>query len=281
MNEHLNFSPFQRLALLLLGGGSILAFILSHRGVTYYRGETFYPRTFQGHQWFFWLIIVVSYVSIIILNHYFLKNFEKQLHHKLGDGTDELKTLGLHCVRNGIVLCAFIFLFGFFLILIDTSLLNVWDVLFLTIFIGLYYIGVYIHFYYSVPLMRWKADDPSIELEKLKIEYDEQRMYLRIFLWITVSFLVSQVFVVLKSSFEPYLKDPDKYHYLQPIMVINAFQICFLIVTIWALVFSRVMCRIEEVKFNLMSLKLDSSNSDIKDKGSSDTQIEEELIDES
>ena len=43
-------------------------------------------------------------------------------------------------------------------------------------------------------------------------------------------------------------------------MIINALQICFLIITIWTLVFSQVMSRMEEVKFNLMALRIDSPN---------------------
>jgi len=143
----------------------------------------------------------------------------------------------------------------------EYALLNIWDILFFIIFIGFYYIAIYLHFYYSVPLQTWEAIDAKVELDKLKIEYDEQRMYLRVFLWIIVSFLVSQVFVILKTKFEPYLRDPEKYLHFQPVMVINAFEICFLIVTIWAIVLSKFLRRMEEVKFKMMSLNLKKANS--------------------
>jgi MFS family permease len=250
------FKAFDRWILSLVGGGGLFTFMLSHRGVSYFQDRMFYPQNYADSQLLFWIIFLSLYGVAVFITMLFHRFFKKSLHEKFEKNPKALNILGIDSVRNGLVLSGLILSFGITLVVIDLTLLNVWDVLFFIIFVGLYYIGTYLHYYYSVPLKLWKADDPCIELEKLKIEYEEQRMYLRIFLWITVSFLVSQVFVVLKSRFEPYLENPDKYSYLEPIMVINALQISFLIVTIWVLVFSQVMKRMESVKFELMSLRL-------------------------
>jgi hypothetical protein len=249
-------SLFERVLLSCLGGGALLTFILSHRGVLYFLKQEFYPFPFNNVPWLFWIVIVVVYGVYLVGSFFVLQAFENLLSKQFHVPSRSLQELGSNSVRFGLILSGLVSLMAAVLIYLDLSLLNVWDILFIMVFVGLYYIGVYLHFYYSVPLSSWEAADAMVELEKLKIEYEEQKMYLKIFLGITVSFLVSQVFVVLKSKFEPYLQDPDKYSYLQPVMILNAFEIGFLIVVIWALVFSQVIRRMEEVKLKLIRLEL-------------------------
>lgn len=231
-NLKLNNSPLQRILLSCLGAGALLTFILSHRGVLYFLKQEFYPFPFGKVQWLFWIVIAVVYGGYLGGSLFLLGAFEKLLSKKLHNSSMFLQEIGSYSVRFGLILSALISLMAAVLIYLDLTLLNVWDILFVMVFVGLYYIGVYLYFYYSVPLSAWEAVDATVELEKLKIEYEEQKMYLKIFLGITVSFLVSQVFVVLKSKFEPYLQDPNKYSYLQPVMILNAFEIGFLIVVI-------------------------------------------------
>jgi len=58
-------------------------------------------------------------------------------------------------------------------------------------------------------------------------------------------------------NIEPYLKDPEKYFHFQPVMVINVFEICFLIVTVWAIVLSKFLRKMEEAKFKMTKLQLE------------------------
>ncbi len=256
MDKDLNFHPFGRWLLSLIGGWGLFVFVTSHRVVLHFQMGTFSPETFGWNHWLFAASIWVFCSLFALLSQTLFRYFEKRLKKKFDKSDDVLNGLGLDSIRNGVLFSALLFIFGAALVFADSSLLNVWDVLFFVIFVGFYYIGVYFHFYYSVPLQVWEAIDPKVELEKLKIEYDEQRMYLKTFLWVIVSFLVSQVFVILKTKFEPYLQNPEKYSYLQPVMVINALEISFLIIAVWALVLSRLLRRMEEVKFKMMTLKI-------------------------
>jgi hypothetical protein len=221
----------------------------------FFQGGNLYPETFNRLPWLFWASIILLYLSVVVLTRILLRFFEKAFIESKKD-LHFLRSLGAISVRNGIVLAGVLFVTCIIGVLFDSSLLNVWDILFIIIFLGLYYIGTFLYFYYGVSLKLWAADDPHVELDKLKLEYEEQRMYLKVFLWITVSFFVSQVFVVLKTKFEPYLKDPAAYDHFQPIMVINVIQIIFLLITIWCLIFSQIMRRMEEVKLTLKELKL-------------------------
>jgi len=256
MNKDLNFQPLGRWLLSLMGGWGLFVFVTSHRLVLRFQKGNFFPGTFEWNYWLFEAGVSIFCATYVFLTQKLLGHSETCLRRKFNKHHDALNTLGMDSVRNGIVFSGVLFLYGTVLVLADYSLFNVWDILFLIIFIGFYYVGVYLHFYYCVPLELWEAIDPKVELEKLKIEYDEQRMYLRTFLWIIVSFLVSQVFVILKTKFEPYLQDPDRYSYLQPVMVINALEISFLIISVWALVLSRLLRRMEEVKFKMMTLEI-------------------------
>lgn len=263
MTGKLDFTSLGRWLLSLAGGGGLLTFITTHRAVLFFQEGNFLPENYRTNWWLFWVIISILYATFITLSQILLRFFERRLRKKFDKRTDALNIIGFDSVRNGVLLSIVVFLYGAGLMYIDSSLLNVWDILFFIIFVGFYYVGTYLHFYYSAPLQIWEATDPKVELEKLKIEYDEQRMYLRVFLWVIVSFLVSQVFVILKTKFEPYLTDPKKYFHLQPVMVINAFEICFLIMTVWALVLSKFLRRMEEVKFKMMTLDLNKRNVDL------------------
>jgi MFS family permease len=253
--KHSTFNQFQRWLVVFLCGGALSLFILGHRFATYFQGGDFFPKAFNAQLWLFWVFVVLLYLVVVALTCILLIVFEKDFTKKEND-LDFLSSLGAISVRNGVVLTGVLFVACIICVFFDSSLINVWDVLFIFIFLGLYYIGTFMYFYYSANVKLWAADDPRVELEKLKLEYGDQRMYLRIFLWITVSFFVSQVFVVLKTKFEPYLKSPEAYAHFQPIMVINAIQIVFLLIAISGLIFSQIMRRMEEVKLTLKELKL-------------------------
>lgn len=257
IDEHTVFHPFQRWLVTLVTGAAFSCFILAHRFVIFFQGGDLCPEVFNKYPWLFWMFIVFLYLAIVVLTRILLSLFEKDFI-KREENVRFLESLGAISVRNGVTLTGLLFVVCIIGVFIDSSLLNVWDILFIIIFLGLYYIGTFLYFYYGASLKLWAADDPRVELDKLKLEYEEQRMYLRIFLWITVSFFVSQVFVVLKTKFEPYLKDPEAYAHFQPVMVINVIQIIFLLITIWCLVFSQIMRRMEEVKLTLKELKLEN-----------------------
>jgi hypothetical protein len=261
MDIKFNFHPFGRWLLTLFGSAGLFTFIISHRAVLHFQHVPFFPSNLRGNYWVFVSATLILYGSFILFSQILLRFLEKRLKKKFRISRDALNTLGLDSVRNGVFLSALFFIYGAALIYADRSLLNVWDILFFIIFVGFYYVGTYLHFYYSIPLDLWEADDPKVELEKLKIEYDEQRMYLRVFLWVIVSFLISQVFVILKTKFEPYLRNPEENLHLQPVMVVNALQISFLIISTWGMVLSRFLRRMEEVKFKMMKLNLRKGNS--------------------
>lgn len=255
IEEHTVFHPFQRWLVTLITGAAFSCFMLAHRFAVFFQGGNLYPDFFNKYPWLFWILIVFLYLVIVVLTRVLLSYFEKDFIKREGN-VHFLESLGAISVRNGVTLTGLFLVVCIIGLFIDSSLLNVWDILFIIIFLGLYYIGTFLYFYYGASLKLWASDDPRVELDKLKLEFEEQRMYLRIFLWIMVSFFISQVFVVLKTKFEPYLNDPEAYAHFQPIMVINVFQIVFLLITIWCLVFSQIMRRMEEVKLTLKKLKL-------------------------
>lgn len=255
---NLLFSKADRFTLAILAGGALLSLVLGHRIVSHFQTSMFYPAHFANARGLFWLNIIGIWAEVLASTILIIMLFERRVRAKFQNEDHPLQTYGWTCLAGGLIITAITLANAILLVAIDRSLLNVWDILFIVIFLGIFYIGAFIYFYNATPLALWEAKDPRVELEKLKIEYEEQKMYLKIFLGITVSFFVSQVFVVLKTKFEPYLIDPQKYSHFQPVMIVNALQIAFLIITIWALVFSRVMRRMEEVKIKLMDLNLDS-----------------------
>lgn len=151
-------------------------------------------------------------------------------------------------------------IFGAFFVSLDTSLINAWDISFLIILAGMLYVATFFHFYYRVPLEKWAAESPEVELEKLKIEYEDLRLCFKYFIWAMVAILGGQVFVALRLKFEPFYNQPDKYaatiEKLRPIMGLNVLQIAYLILVAWATILSRFLRRMEEVKFKLKELKL-------------------------
>jgi hypothetical protein len=255
IDERVAFHPFQRWLITLLGGTAFSFFVLGHRFAVFSQRGNFYPGVFNENTWLFWFSMILSYLVVVVLTRILMRFFEKDFIESK-ENLHFLRSLGAISVRNGVVLTGLLLLVCIIGVVIDASLLNVWDILFIIILLGLYYIGAFLHFYYGASLKQWAADDAKVELDKLKLEYEEQKMYLKIFLWVTVSFFVSQVFVVLKTKFEPYLKDPVAYAHFQPVMVINVIQIVFLLITIWALIFSQILRRMEEVKLTLKELRL-------------------------
>jgi hypothetical protein len=242
------------MALSISASWALTFYIIGHRLVEKSQGGPFVPPSFIFGGWRFVALIAAIQISTFFLVWALIGQYERNFR-KLIKKKDFLEELGWHAFKYSFILAAIEFIFVSLLTIMDTTLLNVWDVLFILVFIGIFYIGCDFYFYYSVPLTLWKNSDPDIELEKMKMEYDHQKMYLKAFVWITFSILVSQVFVILKGRFEPYLSDPAKYSHLVPAMVINSLQICFLILVIWGTVFTVILGRIEEIKINLSRLK--------------------------
>ena len=193
MKHKFRFHKFQRMALSCFVSWALSFYIIGHRLIEYSNGQPFIPPTFIFKKWLFFVCIVGLQLATFFIVLGLLKNYEK-VFQKLFNKRDALAELGWHAFKYSFILAAIEFIFAGVVTIIDVSLLNVWNILFIFVFIGIYYIGCDFYFYYSVPLDYWKNDNSDIELEKLKMEYDHQKMFLRAFVWITFSILVSQVF---------------------------------------------------------------------------------------
>lgn len=203
------------------------------------------------------LIGVINLLSFFVFNSllkYLEKRFLKNQNGKI------VHIIGYRSVGAGVSYTILFAIFSVYFLVLDTSLINAWDISFLVILTGMLYVATFFHFYYGVPLEKWAAKDPKIELEKLKIEYEDLRLCFKYFVWAMVALLGGQVFVALRLKFEPFYNQPDKYaatiEKLRPIMGLNVLQIAYLILVAWATILSRFLRSMEEVKFKLKELKL-------------------------
>jgi hypothetical protein len=173
---------------------------------------------------------------------------------------DMVRQIGSLATNAGIVYGFAFALFSALFIVLDISLLNAWDMSYLVILIGMMYIATFYDFLYAVPLDRWAAKDPAVELEKLKIDHEELRICFKYFVWALVAIIGGQVFVALRLKFAPFYSQPEKFaneiEKLRPVMALNTLQVAFLMLVAWAMILTRFLRRMEEVKFRLMELKL-------------------------
>ncbi len=252
--KNIEFIGFQKYAFAALLAISLLLLLLGHRYINFLSGGQFLPDSFANQASFIVTIILVLIVVLPCLCYFIVRYFERDIRRNLNTSTKAIYGIGKTALRNGVFLVLLAIVSGGVIITIDKSLLNPWDILFYAIFVGLFYIGTFIHFYYGITIRYWATSDKDIEIEKVKIEYNEQRMWLRVFIGITISFLVGQVFVALKIKFAPYFEDPVRNAAMIPIMAINGLQIVFLIMAMWVLVFSQIIRRMEQVKQRLWEL---------------------------
>lgn len=253
MNRNFRFHIFQKIALSSFASLAILFYLVGHRLIVFYKNKSFLPAKFGSNYWLFISSLAIFQIFIFLIVFFILASFEKSFKNEF-QKTADLSQIGWMAFKYSFVLVILESIFATAVTFIDFTLLNIWDIIFILIFISIFYLGCDFYFYYSIPLDYWKNKDVHIELEKLKLEYDHQKMYLKAFLWITFSIFVSQVFVIMKTRYEPYLDDPIKFSYLMPAIVINGIQISFLILAIWALIFTHLLGRIEEIKLNMSQL---------------------------
>ena len=134
------------------------------------------------------------------------------------------------------------------------TLLNPWDQGFLWVVLAIQYIGVYFFLYNGVPLSRWASPDRKVELRQLELVWDQQRMLLRAFSFITFTILIGQVFTVLQIKYGKILNDADLWAQNRPRVLVNAAQLAFLVLGWWALVFARLLRRMEHVLLRMRRL---------------------------
>ncbi len=246
------------MALSIFSSTALSFYVISHRLVEYFKNNIFYPTLFLHTEWLFFVLVITLQVFVFWLMTLLTLRFEKQIKHRFQDSKSVPVSLGLISFSYSFILAAIEFAAAGMITLLDMTLLNVWDILFIFIFIGVFYVGCNFYFYYGVPLDFWENTDGQIQMENLKIEYDLQKTYLNKFLWITFSIIVSQVFVIFKSRYDPYLQDPIKYAYLMNSIVVNAVQLCFILLCIWSTIFAKILGRIEEIKIQFSSLGMKS-----------------------
>ncbi len=274
-----NFSAFQRTASAAIASWALSFVFIGHRLVSYFMGRNFYPNTFSSSKWLFFFVVAFVQVTVFTLLIILVRAFEKSMETKLIKKTRDLASIGPSAMARALAVASIELCAAVILVVLDPTLLNIWDTLFVFIFIGILYVGTNFYFYYGIPLSCWASRDYNLEIEKLKMEYDLQKVYMKAFLWITFSILVSQVFVILKSRFEPYLSDPKSFSYLMPSIMVNAIQLCFIIFAIWVLVFSVLLARIDQIKCRLSSIypeKTSTKRTTIE--YSSDEEIEPDIL---
>lgn len=259
----------ERYFICFLSSAGLSLFLLFHRSVAFYEKKGFFE--FNGAfselvneglgnikiPILLGTVGVINILSFVIFNG-LLKNLEKRFLKRQNGKI--IYSIGYHAVGAGISYSILFAIFSIFFIILDTSLINAWDISFLAILIGMLYVGTFFHFYYGVALAKWAAEDPKVELEKLKIDYEDLRLCFKYFVWAMVALLGGQVFVALRLKFEPFYNQPDKYattiERLRPIMGLNVLQVAYLVLVAWATILSRFLRRMEEVKFKLKELNL-------------------------
>jgi hypothetical protein len=163
-------------------------------------------------------------------------------------GPDEVgdKVLGPALIPPFLVL-----LLGTILTIRFRSLRSVWDIGFLWVAAGVQYIGLWLYLYYGPSLRSWASPDRQIELKQLEMVRDDQKMLLRAFVAVTFALLIGQVFTILKIRYGELLAGTPEGKQYEPLAIVNAIQLAYLILGWWALVFARCLKRIEEVRIRM------------------------------
>lgn len=252
----LSFDLPGRIILAAVSAAGLGLFPTLHRLFTFFEEGLFTPWASPQAtiKILYWLIVcVISAIcsAFIIIHTRLWEAFITRVHTR---GEEVLDTLGARAVVAGILNAAIVYTLAGTHILLDPTLLNIWDVIYIVVFGAIVYIGSFLQIYHGAKLGLWRSESREAEMERLKLEFEEQRMWFRGFLWIIAVFLLGWVFAPLRIKYEQYLQEPSIPPFVQYQMIINGFQIVYLIFSIWALILARILRRMEEVKLALRIL---------------------------
>jgi len=160
----------------------------------------------------------------------------------------DLYSLGGRCVLLSLTLAASGFIPGVVFVIIEPDLLNVWDLSFLAAVIGIQYVGVWMYLYNGVAIADWAAGNDKVELERLKMEWNDQKTLLRYMIIVLVSVMVGQVFTVMRLKYGDVFGNPQAAAEARPLILVHATQLFLLVLGWWGLVLGRCLKRIEEIK---------------------------------
>jgi len=202
------------------------------------------------------VLVILICAFAFALSHFIVRRAEALAARLHGEA---LATLGPHSVGQGILITAPIALAAILVTLLDPTLLNTWDQVFLWLALSIQYIGASAYFYCGVPLAEWASSDPQVELKQLELVWDAQKMLLRAFAAIIFTVLIGQVLGVMQLKYGGMWKDPVAWQRSTPHILINAGQVAFIVLGWWALIVSLILRRMESVQLRLRKLVLRGS----------------------
>lgn len=251
--KDLSFDLPGRVVLAAVSAAGLGLFPTLHRLFTFFEGGSFTPwasprATTKVVYWLVVCFISVICSAFIIIHTRLWEAFITRVHSR---GQEVLDTLGARAVVAGILNAASVYILAGTHISLDPTLLNIWDVIYIVVFGAIVYVGSFLQIYHGAKLGLWWSESREAEMERLKLEFEEQRMWFRGFLWIIAVFLLGWVFAPLRIKYERYLQEPSIPPAVQYQMIANGFQIVYLIFSIWALILARILRRMEEVKLAL------------------------------
>ena len=207
----------------------------------------------------YWYTQILTLFSIGLIAYLLISIFDKKLVCYVTRNKEKaIYDVGAKCVNYCVFICIPVFVGAAILMFIDRSTFDEWSLGYVAVLAEVYYVGIWAKFYYKVPLTLWQAHDKTIEVEKLKMEYEQQRFYFKTVLTLTFSFLAAGVIGALKYKYEPYLHgDIGGSEMINEIRK-NAFQVAYLLLLIFLLIVAQLNYRMERVMIQLRDLQMEN-----------------------
>lgn len=146
----------ERYFICVLSSAGLSLFLLFHRSVAFYEERGFFEFSGAFSEFvneslgnikipiLIGAIGVINILSFIIFNG-LLKHLEKRFLKRQSGNI--IFSIGYLAVGAGISYSILFALFSIFFVILDTSLINAWDISFLAILIGMLYVATFFHFY--------------------------------------------------------------------------------------------------------------------------------------